>query len=135
MSEVVVSCPCGAATLKITADPVSQFYCHCGDCRRVYGGAYAPEALYPARAVSVEGETISYALKTTPRVSCAKCGTRLYADLPAFKLRGVNGVLLPDFKADFHMHCSEALAPVGDALPHYAKQPATFGGDDTLVDW
>jgi hypothetical protein len=135
MSALVVTCPCGAATLKITADPVSQFYCHCGDCRRVHGGAYAPEALYPARAVSVEGETISYALRTTPRVSCAKCGARLYADLPAFKLRGVNGVLLPDFKAEFHMHCSEALAPVRDALPHYAKQPAAFGGDDAQVDW
>ena len=48
----------------------------CGDCRRIHGGAYAPEALYPARAVEVEGETISFALKTTPRVSCAKCGAR-----------------------------------------------------------
>lgn len=135
MSELVVKCPCGAAAVTISAAPVSQFYCHCGDCRRMHGAAYVAEALYPARAVSVEGETISYALKTTPRVSCAKCGTRLYADLPAFKLRGVSGVLLPNFKADFHMHCSEALVPVRDDLPHYAKQPAAFGGDDTLVDW
>lgn len=135
MSEHVVSCPCGAATLTITAPPVSQFYCHCGDCRRVHGGAYAPEALYPARAVSVSGETISFALKTTPRISCSTCGTRLYADLPAFKLRGVNGTLLPDFKAEFHMHCGEALAPVRDELPHFTKQPAAFGGDDTQADW
>lgn len=135
MSEVVVSCPCAAVTLTITAAAVSQFYCHCHDCRRIHGGAYAPEALYPARAVAVSGQTISYALKRTPRVSCAKCGARLYADLPAFKLKGVNGVLLPDFKAAFHMHCSEALAPVRDELPHYAGQPAAFGGDDALVDW
>jgi hypothetical protein len=135
MTEQVVSCPCGAATLKITAAPLSQFYCHCADCRRIHGAAYAPEALYPARAVSAEGETISYALKTTPRVSCAKCGARLYADLSASKLRGVNGVLLPNFKADFHMHCSEALMPVVDALAHYAKQPPAFGGEDACVDW
>jgi len=32
-------------------------------------------------------------------------------------------------------HCSEALAPVRDDLPHNAKQPAAFGGEDTLVDW
>lgn len=135
MSEQVVSCPCGAVKMTIAGEPVSQFYCHCGDCRTIHGGAYAPEALYPARAVMVAGETISFALRTTPRVSCAKCGARLYADLPAFKLRGVNGTLLPGFKAEFHMHCREALAPVQDDLPHYARQPAAFGGEDDRVDW
>lgn len=135
MNEIVAHCPCGAAKVTISAAPVAQFYCHCGDCRRVHGAVYVPEALYPARAVSVEGETISFTLKTTPRVSCAKCGTRLYADLPQAKLRGVNGVLLAGFKADFHMHCSEALAPVRDDLPHFAKMPAAFGGSDDQVDW
>lgn len=135
MTPFTVSCPCGQARLTLSAAPVAQFYCHCSDCRRIHGAAYAPEALYPARAVEVEGATISFALKTTPRVSCAKCGARLYADLPAFKLRGVNGALLPDFSAAFHMHCSEALAPVADDLPHYAKQPAAFGGEDKLVEW
>jgi hypothetical protein len=135
VTEQVANCSCGATTVTISATPVSQFYCHCSDCRRVHGGAYAPEALYPARAVTVTGETISFTLKTTARISCAKCGTRLYADLPAFKLRGVNGTLLPSFQAEFHMHCSEALAPVRDELPHYAKQPPAFGGEETLVDW
>jgi hypothetical protein len=135
MTPFTVSCPCGQAKLTISAAPVSQFYCHCGDCRRIHGGAYAPEALYPARAVEVRGETISFTLKTTPRISCAKCGARLYADLPSVKLKGVNGTLLPDFRAEFHMHCREALAPVVDDLPHFAKQPAAFGGEDTLADW
>jgi hypothetical protein len=130
-----ISCPCGAAKLTIRAAPVSQFYCHCADCRRIHGGAYAPEALYPARAVEVAGETISFTLKETPRISCALCGARLYADLPQAKLKGVNGTLLPDFKADFHMHCREAVMPVVDNLPHYAQKPAAFGGEDTLVDW
>jgi hypothetical protein len=135
MIEQVVCCPCGAAALTITAPPVSQFYCHCSDCRRIHGGAYAPEALYPANAVSVSGETVSFMLKTTARISCARCGARLYADLSAFKLKGVNGTLLPGFKAEFHMHCGEAVLPVRDELPHYAKQPAAFGGEDKLVDW
>jgi hypothetical protein len=135
MTPFTVTCPCGQAQLTISADPVSQFYCHCGDCRRIHGGAYAPEALYPAHAVEVRGETISFTLKTTPRISCAKCGARLYADLPSVKLKGVNGTLLPNFRAEFHMHCSEALAPVVDDLPHFAKQPAAFGGEDKLADW
>jgi hypothetical protein len=135
MSERVVSCPCGAATLTISAEPVSQFYCHCSDCRRIHGGAYAPEAMFRTREVVVSGETISFTLKRTPRISCAKCGGRLYAELPKFKMFGVNGTLWPGFKAEFHMHCSEALAPVRDDLPHYAKKPAAFGGEDTLVKW
>ena len=78
MSEVTVSCPCGAARLRITGAPLTQFYCHCGDCRRVHGAAYVPEAMYAAEQVEVvAGDTISFALKTTPRVSCAKCGSRL----------------------------------------------------------
>jgi hypothetical protein len=130
-----VSCPCGAATLKISGEPVVQFYCHCSDCQKVHGGAYAPEAMFKARDVEVVGETISLTLRTTPRISCAKCGARLYADVAAVKLKGVNGTLLSDFTPAFHMHCSEAVLPVRDDLPHYAKQPAAFGGEDTLVDW
>jgi hypothetical protein len=135
MNERIVSCPCGAVELKITAKPVVQFYCHCGDCRRIHGGAYAPEAMFPAKAVEVIGETISFTLKTTQRFSCAKCGARLYADVAAARLYGINGTLLDDFAPAFHMHCREAVAPVRDDLPHYAQQPAALGGEDTQVDW
>ncbi|MEQ1817128.1 MAG: GFA family protein [Terricaulis sp.] len=135
MTDQTVSCPCGAATMTIKGEAISQFYCHCGDCRQMLGGGYALEAVYPADAVSVEGATVSFALKRTQRISCAACGTRLYADLPRIKMRGVNGTLLPGFKPEFHMHCREALAPVRDELPHYSKMPAAFGGEDTLVDW
>ena len=135
MTEQVVSCPCGAAKMTVRGEALSQFYCHCGDCRRMLGSAYALEAVFRADDVSVEGATVSFALKRTPRVSCAACGTRLYADLPRLKMRGVNGTLLPGFTPAFHMHCSEALAPVRDDLPHFAKMPAAFGGEDTLVDW
>ncbi len=135
MSERIVACPCGAAKLKISGEPMVQFYCHCSDCRRIHGGAYAPEAMFKSREVEVIGETMSFTLKTTPRVSCAKCGARLYAEVASVKLKGVNGTLLSDFTPAFHMHCSEAVLPVRDDLPHYAKQPAAFGGDDTLVEW
>jgi hypothetical protein len=132
MSEV--SCPCGAARLKLSGPPLTQFYCHCADCRRVHGAAYVPEAMYGAGAVEVIGETLTFALKTTPRVSCAKCGGRLFADLG--DLRGVNGTLLPDFQAELHIHCAEAVAPVRDELPHFARKPVAFGGgDDAVVSW
>jgi len=135
VSEQIVACPCGQARLRISGVPFTQFYCHCGDCRRVHGAAYTPEAMFKARDVIVEGETIALTLKTTPRVSCARCGTRLFADLPAMGMRGVSGTLLPDFKAELHINCEGALAPVRDALPHYLNAPESFGGDGKLADW
>jgi len=130
-----IACPCGAARVTISGEPVTQFFCHCADCRLVHGAAYTLEAMYRARDVEAAGETAVFTLKTTPRVFCAKCGVRLYADLPESKLRGVNGVLLPGFKAELHINCESALAPVRDMLPKYATRPAAFGGDDALVEW
>jgi hypothetical protein len=103
----------------------------------VHGAAYVAEAVYPADGVEIlQGETISFALKTTPRISCAACGMRLFAELSDIGMRGVSGTLLKDqFKPELHLNCSEAVAPVRDNLPHYATKPAAFGGDDRLVDW
>jgi hypothetical protein len=132
-----IACPCNAVQLRIGADPIAQFWCHCADCRTVHGAAYVAEAIYPADGVEiVQGETKAFTLKTTPRISCAACGTRLFAELDAIGMRGVNGTLLKDqFKPSLHIHCREAVAPVRDDLPHYATQPVAFGGDDRLVDW
>ena len=56
-----------------------------------------------------------------------------FADLG--ELRGVSGVLLPDFRAELHINCAEAIAPVRDGLTHYATKPVSFGGDDKLASW
>jgi hypothetical protein len=136
MSEsVTTKCPCGAVVLTLTGTPSTAFYCHCRDCRLVHGAAYTLEAMYPARAVEIDGETKVFVLKTTPRVFCAQCGSRLTADLAAAGLRGVNGVLLPDFRAKMHINCESAVVPVRDGLPHYLRMPTSFGGDGALADW
>ena len=132
-----LTCPCNTVTLKISAEPVAQFWCHCADCQTIHGAAYAAESIYPAAAVEiVAGETTSFALKRTPRISCAKCSTRLLVELPEIEMRAVNGYLLKDgFKPGLHIHCREAIAPVKDDLPHYETMPAAFGGDDKLASW
>ena len=132
---VVLNCPCGGVTLTLSAPPVTTFYCHCRDCRLVHGAAYTLEAMVPAASVAIDGETRTFTLKTTPRVFCARCGSRLTADLPSAGLRGVNGVLLPDFRAEMHINCESAISPVIDKLPHYLRMPAAFGGDGTLAEW
>jgi hypothetical protein len=135
---MLVECRCGAVAIEITAEPMVQFYCHCDDCQAIHGAAYVPESVYPAEAVTVvRGTPIAWTLKRNPRVSCGTCGTRLFIDVLALKLRGVNGYILPKdaFTATFHMNCQFAVNPVPDGLPHYKSRPARFGGSDEAVDW
>jgi hypothetical protein len=138
MNALRVECRCGAVALEITAEPQAQFYCHCDDCQVLHGAAYVPEAVYPASAVQVvRGEPSSWLLKRNPRWACPVCATRLFIDVLALGVRGVNGYLLPAgaFQPTFHMHCQFAVRPVLDSLPHYRSRPARFGGSDETVDW
>ncbi|MGC1550596.1 MAG: GFA family protein [Rhodanobacter sp.] len=131
-------CPCGAVHLRITGEPVAQFYCHCEDCRAVSGGGYVHVALFPAQAVvQVQGATTTWTLRTMPRQRCAVCGTQVLAEVPGQDLYGVSGGLLPIAmrKPDFHIHCRDALLPVRDSLPHYVALPAFFGGSDAMLEW
>ena len=109
-----IQCRCGAVEVEISAKPVVQFFCHCDDCQAVHGGAYAPESVYPADAVKVvRGDPANWKLKRNPRVTCRECGTRMFIDVLARSLRGVNGFLLPpgEFKPAFHVQCQFAVRP------------------------
>ena len=135
---VKLPCRCGAVELEAAGEPIVQFFCHCDDCQATHGGAYAPEAVYPADSVQiVRGNPRSWTLKRNPRFFCPDCGTRLFIDVLALRLRGVNGYLLPegDFLPQFHMQCRFAVRPVFDELPHYKFRPARFGGSDETVEW
>jgi hypothetical protein len=138
MKTLHVTCRCGAVEIEISGEPVAQFYCHCDDCQAVHGGAYVPEAAYPADAVSVlRGDPLTWKLRRSPRFTCRECGTRLFIEALRVGLRGVNGYLLPagEFKPTFHVQCQFAVRPVLDDLPHYKSRPARFGGTDEVVDW
>ena len=129
MSEVMrAACRCGAVEIEITGEPIAQFYCHCDDCQIVHGGAYVPESVYPAGAVRVvRGDPAAWTLKRNPRVTCRDCGTRLFIDVLALGLRGVNGYLLPPerFKPQFHMQCQFAVRPVEDNLAPFQVAAGT----------
>jgi hypothetical protein len=133
-----VQCRRGAVEVEITGEPIVQFFCHCDDCQAVHGGAYVPESVYPAAAVNVvRGHPTRWKLKRNPRVTCRECGTGLFIDVEAQRLRGVNGFLLPPgkFQAAFHVQCQFAVRPIVDDLSHYKGMPKRFGGSDETVEW
>ena len=137
MTSTRVRCACGVVEVQLTGEPMAQYVCHCDDCQAVHGKAYRV-ALYPASAVVVaRGETGAFTLRTTPRTKCSRCGTYLYAEVPGYPYRGVNGDLLPQgrFKAEFHVQCRYAATRIPDQLPHYKDTPAKFRGSDELMSW
>jgi len=135
--KTTVHCPCAAVQMQLTGQPMMQYYCHCDDCQRVHGKAYAC-SVYPTPAVTIEyGQTDVFTLRTSPRTRCRDCGTYLFAEIPGYAVRGVNADLLPEamFNPQFHIQCRYAKAPIIDNLPHYKGTPARFNGSDELMTW
>ena len=138
MSTIETSCRCGAVHLTIQGEPAVQLYCHCDDCRAAHDAAYVDASIYPAAAVQASGGALAeHAVRRTPRLSCAACGTHLFSEVASVGLRSVNAWLLPEgaFQPQFHVQCQHAVLPVVDELPHFKGFPPAFGGSDERVGW
>lgn len=137
MQSSSVHCKCGAVEVQINGEPMAQYYCHCDDCQRVHGGAYAV-SLYKSAAVTIaRGETVDFVLKTTPRTKCSRCEMFLFAEVPGYNVRGLNAELLPkrNFNPQFHLQCALVPHPIADDLPHFKGLPSEFGGTGELMKW
>jgi hypothetical protein len=53
-------CACGALSATVDGDPVRLSICHCLDCKRRTGSAFAWTATYAAADVAVEGAFRTY---------------------------------------------------------------------------
>ena len=76
-------CMCGAVRYECSAEPVMTANCHCRDCQRATGGAYASVLLVPRKAVTITGEVKYYDVKgdsgnILSRGFCPTCGSRLF---------------------------------------------------------
>lgn len=80
------ACLCGAVKYACTATPIFQFNCHCRDCQRCTGSAYAPILFFPKEAVEITGlvKYFESTGRTGTRISrgfCPACGSQLFAKL------------------------------------------------------
>jgi hypothetical protein len=72
-------CACGAVRYAVTGAPKWAAHCHCGDCRRTTGAAYATYAGFATDQLSWSGDTPRHH-HSSPGVTrsfCGKCGTPL----------------------------------------------------------
>jgi hypothetical protein len=49
-------CICGAVRYECGADPIAMGNCHCRDCQRATGSAFAAAVLVPTSAVKITGK-------------------------------------------------------------------------------
>jgi hypothetical protein len=75
-------CACGAIRYECDADPVIMMNCHCRDCQKASGSAYAAIVVVPKAAIQICGEpryhkAVGQSGKATERGFCASCGSPL----------------------------------------------------------
>jgi hypothetical protein len=79
-------CACGAVRYVVNADPVMMLNCHCRDCQRATGSAYAPVVVVPRGAFEMTGKLSYFTLTgesggTVERGFCPACGSRIAGNL------------------------------------------------------
>lgn len=77
-------CACGLVRYKMASAPIFTQACHCRDCQRQTGTAFAHNAMIETNRLSLEGETEKVALPTPSGggqtvVRCANCKTALFS--------------------------------------------------------
>lgn len=67
-------CLCGRVHYQVLGEPLRIGLCHCTDCRRESGSAFAMFAVWPRAAFSSSGDFSTY----EGRSFCFACGARLF---------------------------------------------------------
>lgn len=74
MDRFTGGCLCGDVRITATGRPDRVGICHCLDCRKHHGALFHASAIFPATAMTVEGETREYA----GRHFCPRCGSSVF---------------------------------------------------------
>jgi len=74
-------CQCGQVRWRAAAPPINVRLCHCRNCQRATGGPNFARALFNDPDVQRTGETTRWASSARlHRLSCARCGTPVFAE-------------------------------------------------------
>ncbi|MBV9528540.1 GFA family protein [Sphingomonas sp.] len=74
MTQLTGGCLCGDVRLTARGEPYRVGLCHCLDCRKHHGALFFAAGMFPADAVTVEGETRDW----HGRHFCPRCGSSVF---------------------------------------------------------
>ena len=123
-------CFCGAVRYRLEADPIFVNACHCRDCQKIGGSAFALNGMVEADRVAVTRGAVA---THEGEARCVTCRTLLWAEHPMFgdAIRFVRLGTLDEgecFPPDAHFFVRSAhpWVTIPDNLPRYEALP----GDD-----
>ena len=86
MTAHTASCRCGQLKATVTDEPVRVSVCHCLNCKKRSGSAFAVQARWPAEQVRIEGRFKSFekVADSGNRATfhfCPECGSDVHYDI------------------------------------------------------
>jgi hypothetical protein len=86
MTARTASCRCGQLNATVSGEPVRVSVCHCLNCKKRSGSAFAVQARWPREQVSVEGrsETFEKVADSGNRATfhfCPECGSDVHYEI------------------------------------------------------
>lgn len=131
MIERIATCRCGQLRLVCKGEPVRVSVCHCLECQKRSGSAFAYQARWPDDCVSITGETRAW-----PKASdsgaiatfnfCPTCGATLFyttESMPGLTAIAVGAFQDPEFPAPeysvYEGRKHRWLRVEGDGIAHY----------------
>jgi len=121
-------CLCGQVRWRASAAPANVRVCHCGLCQRATGAPFFARAIFLESAFEWSGEVTRW--PTSPRIdrlSCARCGTPMFAEPKDAPARvGVSLATLDEpgaLRPEVHIWTSAKLpwVAIDDGLPRFAE--------------
>lgn len=82
-TPLIGGCACGTRRYECTAAPIVEFLCHCRDCQRATGSAFAAVMMVPKAALTLDEAALKYHAveansgNTLQRGFCPDCGATL----------------------------------------------------------
>ena len=125
------ACQCGQLSLESHGEPVRISVCHCLDCQRRSGSAFAAQARFPQEAVTITGEARLWQRtadsgQTVFHHFCGTCGSTVYyrccpnLDLIAVPLGAFGDPTFPPPRFSVYEKRQHTWVTIlGDAVEHY----------------
>ncbi|HZH05468.1 MAG TPA: GFA family protein [Lautropia sp.] len=77
-------CECGRSRYRLKASPIAVNCCHCRDCQKLSGSAFAINAMVEAEYVELLSESDAFESGAGGATRCETCRTLLWATHPMF---------------------------------------------------
>ena len=134
MPSITGQCLCGKVRYSVSAEPEMAAVCHCADCRRHSGAAFAAVISVPKSAVSVEGPLRTFRKtgdsgRWIERQFCPECGSSVLLEVefqPGQALVQI-GTLddATPYKPVAHLFCDAALpwTTIPEDAQRFARMP------------